>query len=294
MKSCTARLRRVMLAALVGGGAVGCGGETAPPPPDDGNIPVRSGSVTIMGTLDKPATPGPYPVMVFVPGSGRTTREADQPAVDLAVPQGVAVFRYDKRGLGQSTGLFEEVTVANSDRVLNDRAADVAAIVEYLATRPDIRADRIFLWGTSQGAWVAPLVAGKTSRLAFIIALSGGGSSVGTSDHYDELTDDPSVTVAQATAQLAAFPGPFGYDPEPTLRGLTLPVLWIFGGLDRSNPSYFDSTTVDRVRGDFGRDFTIALFPRMNHDLIDVDTGVFPADLFPTVFAWVIQQFGAL
>ena len=134
--------------------------------------------------------------------------------MDLAVPQGVAVFRYDKRGLGQSTGTFEEVTVANSTRVLAERASDVRAIVEFLATRPDIRADQIFLWGTSQGAWVAPLVTTQTSRVAFIIGVSGGGSSVGTSDHYDELTDNPAVTVEQATAQLASFTGPFGYDPE--------------------------------------------------------------------------------
>ena len=120
--------------------------------------------------------------MVFVPGSGRTTRESDKPAVDIALPQGIAVFRYDKRGLGQSTGTFEEVSTENSTRVLADRARDVLAIVEYLSAHPRIRANQIFLWGTSQGAWVAPLVAAQTTKVAFLICVMGGGSPGGHGD----------------------------------------------------------------------------------------------------------------
>src|SRR5262245_19296419 len=149
--------------------------DDAESPENPGTIFVRNGSVTLAGTLDLPSTPGRHPVMVFVTGSGRTTREADRPAVDIALPQGIAVFRYDKRGLGESTGTFEEVSTENSVRVLNDRASDVRAIVEYLAAHPRIRPDQIFLWGTSQGAWVAPLTAAMTSRVAFVINVNGGG-----------------------------------------------------------------------------------------------------------------------
>lgn len=274
------------LSILLTLGAVACGSTEPEEEPDDQHIPIRSGEVTIMGSLDLPTTPGPYPVMIFVPGSGRSTRADDRPAASITLPQGIALFRYDKRGLGQSTGTFEEVTVENSDRVLGLRADDVSAIVEYLAGRNDVKADQILLWGASQGAWVAPLVTARTSKVALIIGVSGGGSSVGTSDHYDELADDPTKSVEELTAALNGFSGPFGYDPVAALRAMTVPALWIFGGLDRSNPTFYDIAQIERVRQENGRDFTIELFPTMNHDLVDANTGTFPSTLFSTVFNW--------
>ena len=271
------------------------GGDPGPGPEPIGPITIRNGDVTLAAILDVPTTPGPHPVMVFVPGSGRGTKESDQAAVDLALPRGIAVVRYDKRGLGQSTGTFEEITVggANSERVLDVRASDVRAIVEYLATRSDIRADRIFLWGTSQGAWVAPLVATRTSKVAFVINVSGGGSPVGTSDYYDGLAAaEPTASIEDLTARLDAFAGPFGYDPRPTLAAVNVPILWLFGGLDRSNPSLYDIAQVERIKQLNGKDFTVELFPRMNHEMIDVDTNQIPADLMPKVATFVAARFG--
>jgi len=252
-------------------------------PQDDGTIRIRNGNVTLAGTLDLPNTAGPHPVMVFVPGSGRTTREADRPAVDIALPQGVAVFRYDKRGLGESTGVFEEVNTENSARVLADRASDVRAIVDWLATRPGIRADRIFLWGTSQGAWVAPLVAALTSRVAFIICVNGGGSPVGTVIEYERIGRNAALSIDEMIRQAAAFAGPFGYDPLPVLTALRTHALWIYGGQDRFTPTALDIARLEQMQNPA---FTVRLFPRMNRDMIDVDTGAFPSTLFPEVFAW--------
>lgn len=269
---------------------IACSDPSEDPP--TGDVFIRNGDVTIAGTLDTPATPGPWPVMIFVPGSGRGTREDDREALDIALPRGVAVFRYDKRGLGQSTGTFEEVSAQNSERVLGLRASDVSAIVDYLAGRPDIRSSQILLWGASQGGWVAPLVAVANSKVAFIICVSGGGSPVGTSDYYDELTDNPAVSVEEATDQLDAFTGPFGYDPRPTLAALRKPALFIFGGLDRSNPSLFDRREIEAIQAAHPVDFTVQFYPRMDHDLVDADTGTFPVDLFPNVFLWAQSKLG--
>jgi len=261
--------------------------DSAAPQEDLRNIMVRNGSVTLAGTLDLPPGAGPFPVMVFVPGSGRTTREADRPAVDLAVPQGIAVFRYDKRGLGQSTGTFEEVSTDNSQRVLADRAGDVRAIVEYLSSHPRIRTDQIFLWGTSQGAWVAPLVAAQTSKIAFIICVLGGGSPVGTVIEYGRVGEDASLSIDEVTRRVSSFAGPFGYDPRATLTSLRVPTLWLFGGQDRRTPSQLDIPRLEQMQN---ANFTIKLYPRMNHDMVDVDTGSFPAALFPDVLAWTAAR----
>ena len=260
-------------------------------PSDKGTIFVRNGAVTLAGTLDLPtAGRAPYAVMVFVPGSGSTTRESDKPAVDVALPQGIAVFRYDKRGLGQSTGTFEEVSTANSERVLADRASDVRAIVDYLARNPKIRANQIFLWGTSQGAWVAPLVAAQTSKVAFVVCVLGGGSPVGTVIEYGRIGQDASLSIDEMARRASTYQGPFGYDPQPTLTALSTPVLWLYGGQDRSTPTQLD---IPRLAALKKSNFTVKLYPRMNHDMVDVDTGTFPATLFPDVFTWAGPMLGA-
>jgi pimeloyl-ACP methyl ester carboxylesterase len=224
--------------------------------------------------------------MIFVPGSGRTTRESDRAAVDVALPNVVAVFTYDKRGLGQSTGTFEEVTTENSERVLTTRASDVRAIVEQMATDPRIRANKIFLWGTSQGAWVAPLVAAQTTKVAFIICVAGGGSPVGTVIEYERQGRDASVSIETLTQRLSTFGGPFGYDPQSTISSLRIPALWIYGGLDRNTPTFLDIPRLEAIRASQSSDFTIAMYPRMNHDMIDVDIGGPPPALFPEMIAW--------
>jgi len=252
---------------------ISCDENSPTAPKGSGDYFIESGNITIAGTLDLPPTDGPHPVAIFITGSGMETREVGQPIVDITIPQDIAVFRYDKRGLGQSTGTFEETGNENSIRVLNDRASDVEAIVDFLATHPDINEDQIFLWGGSQGAWVAPLVAARSENVAFIISVSGGGSSVGISNYYDNLADDDSISIDQLNEMLANYTGIQGYDPVPTLEMLTVPALWIYGGVDRSNPTFYDIATIETIRMEQNKNFTIQLFSHSNHDLIDVRTG---------------------
>jgi pimeloyl-ACP methyl ester carboxylesterase len=275
-------MRRALLLVLA---ASGCG-ESPARVPDAGALFIESGDVMLAATLDLPPGSGPFPAMVFVPGSGRTTRSADRAAVEIALPRGVAVLTYDKRGLGGSTGRYQDVDVENSVELLPERADDVAAIVELLATRADIDPERIFLWGASQGGWVAPLAARRSQHVAFVICASGGGSSVGIEDHYHRLADDESLDVEALTAMLADYTGPAGYDPEATLGELEVPALFIYGGMDRSNPTYHDIANLERIRAESGRDFTILLFPDADHELVDAATGTFDPELFPMTFAW--------
>jgi pimeloyl-ACP methyl ester carboxylesterase len=269
-----------------------CKNDSPTPPADDdapkgaGDFSIKNGGVTITGTLDLPSTPGPYPVMIFIPGSGRETREADKPAQSVLLPQGIALFRYDKRGLGQSTGAYQNVNLLNSAQLIPERASDVLAIVNFLATHQDINPKQIFLWGTSQGAWVAPLVATQSDKVAFVICVNGGGSSVGIEIYYDDLADDESLSIEQLTAMLASYTGAHGYDPAAALQALNMPALWVYGGMDRSNPTFYDIALLEKIKQERNKDFTILLFPNMNHDLIDVTTGQFDPEFFPKIFEW--------
>ena len=48
-------------------------------------------------------------------------------------------------------------------------------VVDELAARPDIDAERVGLWGFSQGAWVAPLAASRSTKVRFLVLLASTG-----------------------------------------------------------------------------------------------------------------------
>jgi uncharacterized protein len=80
-------------------------------------------------------------------------------------PAGYAVFTFDRRGEGASTG---EPSAGRFELL----AADANAVAGALAAHDDVDARRIGLWGISQGGWVAPLAAVRSGRAAFLVLLS--------------------------------------------------------------------------------------------------------------------------
>lgn len=60
----------------------------------------------IEGELFLPEGEGPFPVIIIVPGSGLGPRAESEPFADLFNPVGHAVYIYDKRGIGGSTGSY--------------------------------------------------------------------------------------------------------------------------------------------------------------------------------------------
>jgi len=48
-------------------------------------------------------------------------------------------------------------------------------VVDELAARPDIDAERVGLWGFSQGAWVAPLAASRSTKVRFLVLIASTG-----------------------------------------------------------------------------------------------------------------------
>jgi pimeloyl-ACP methyl ester carboxylesterase len=94
------------------------------------------------------------------------------------VLEGFAVLRYDPPGVGRSKG-------APGFESLDSRAQEAIAAVKYLRSRPDIRPDRVGLWGVSQGGWVISMAAAAAPQeVAFIISVSGSGVSVAEEQVY--------------------------------------------------------------------------------------------------------------
>lgn len=137
----------------------------------------KPAGATLAGTLSVPKGTGPFPCVVMVTGSGPQDRDeallGHRPffvIADHLTRNGIAVLRYDDRGIGKSTGKF---ATATSD----DFAADVLAGVEFLKSRKEVDAKKIGIVGHSEGGLIAPMCAAKSKDVAFIVLLAGTGMS---------------------------------------------------------------------------------------------------------------------
>jgi uncharacterized protein len=137
------------------------------------------GGVTLTGTLTLPAGPGPHPAAVLVGGFGPTSRDGSvgrrrAPYADLAAQlarRGVAVLRYDKRGIGGSDG------PALSWLDARPLTRDAAAAARGLAAVPGMERGRISLIGHSQGGAIA--LAAARSPAIRVVTLGAPGRPLG-------------------------------------------------------------------------------------------------------------------
>jgi hypothetical protein len=127
------------------------------------------------GTLTTPQGEGPHSAVVLLSGSGAQDRNeaivGHRPFLVLAdhlTRQGIAVLRFDDRGVGGSEG---DVTSATT----RDFAGDALAAVAFLKSRPEVDTARIGLIGHSEGALVGPLAAVESEDIAFLVLLAAPG-----------------------------------------------------------------------------------------------------------------------
>ena len=135
--------------------------------------------VRLAGTLGIPDGAGPFPAVVLICGSGPETRDEDVMGhkvflvlADALNRRGIAVLRYDKRGVGESAGNYATAT-------FTDFAADAESALRFLMSRPEIAPDRIGLVGHSEGGAVAPMVAVRESAARFVVLMAAPGVRIG-------------------------------------------------------------------------------------------------------------------
>jgi len=138
-------------------------------------FPNREADITLAGILTLPAGRGPYPAVVLVSGSGPQDRDSTLAGhrtflvlADDLTRRGIAVLRYDDRGVGKSGGDFHASTTA-------DFASDARAAWEYLRSQTGIDGRRTGLIGHSEGAMIGSMVAAQERDVAFLVMLAGTG-----------------------------------------------------------------------------------------------------------------------
>jgi dienelactone hydrolase len=124
----------------------------------------------LWGRLLLPGCPGPHPVVVYVHGSGPVNRYGGT-FHTFFLQRGVAVLAYDKRGYVPDPDAWREPDLATL-------SADVAAAVRLVADRSEIDRNRIGLFATSQGGWVAPPAAALAPEVDYLLVRVGPATTV--------------------------------------------------------------------------------------------------------------------
>ena len=127
----------------------------------------------LVGTLTIPNGEGPFPAMVLVSGSGQQDRDEElmnhRPfwvIADYCALHGIAVLRYDDRGVGGSIGEVKNATSM-------DFSYDAEAAFDYLRNRKEINASKVGILGHSEGGIINFMVSARRPEVAFLVSLAG-------------------------------------------------------------------------------------------------------------------------
>ena len=95
-------------------------------------------------------------------GEGRRDSELYRHLHELLPPAGIGVVTFDRRGEGESTG---DASRGRFEEQVEDALAVLRAI----------DAERVGLWGISQGGWIGPLAAAASDDVAFLVLVASIG-----------------------------------------------------------------------------------------------------------------------
>lgn len=311
-------------------------------------VAFENGAVTLAGTVTLPQGEGPFPAVVLITGSGAQDRDETlfehKPFAvwaDALTRRGVAVLRYDDRGVGGSGG-------GSADETTADFAGDATAAVAFLRSRPEIDPARIGLMGHSEGGAAAQIAAVNGAPIAFMVMIAGSavdGARIVTEQVHEialaagrtpaqaaqardaqarimaavvSNKDDGPAAAAAVEAELAAsgLTGPAAqqsisllssgwyryfaaYDPAEALRGLTVPLLAVYGDRDPTVPADLNREALAALKPDAD----IVVLPGLNHLMQTAETGLpteyatitetLAPSALATVTDWIVRTAGA-
>lgn len=285
---------------------------------EDVAFPSRSVGVTMGGTLTIPAGAGPHPAVILISGSGAQDRDETifnhkpfHVLADHLSRNGVAVLRYDDRGVGKSTGDRLKATSV-------DFSDDAEGGLDFLAKRKDIDPKRVGLLGHSEGGLIAPMIAVRRPETAFIVLMAGSGVD-GEQILYEQgqavlkaqgataerlaaqrgiqekmfgivkSERDPESAAAKLKEVLGSSPAVeqsirnvnsmwfryfLTYNPQPVLEKVKCPVLAINGSLDTQVVASQNLPAIEAALKRGGnQDIETALLPGLNHLMQTAKTG---------------------
>lgn len=212
--------------------------------------------------------------VVIIHGSGQEKRMIEF-ATTLA-KNGIAVLTFDKRGVGESAGIYAgpEVGTNNVDfSNLNLLSLDASAAINTLSKYLPQKKIPIGLIGGSQAGWIIPLTAEKNKKVSFMTIFSGALITSKEQLRFQFYTNGNANfwdTHTEEDARKHTFNDPDKYefvdtDIKHTLSNLSIPGLWIFGGKDIQVPVNLSIEYLDELKAK-GKNYEYKLFPNLGHN----------------------------
>ena len=273
------------------------------------DVVFRNGDVQLAGTLTFPKPQVPrgsgaegtpaqtrrLPTAILVHGSGPQDRNENSPVLatnifrDIAhylSARGVAVLRYDKRGIGQSTGNAEQTS-------MSDLVSDIKAAVAFVRSQPEVDPRRVVLIGHSEGGILAPMVAAADPEIAGVILLAGAARPLdkiitdqvvylnrlagATDQEVQEALNEQEKFYALVRSRadwgevggqrvyLKWFREHFQHDPSATIAQVKAPVLILQGEKDFQVPRGEAVALGEALDKAGHRDHKVVIFPNLDH-----------------------------
>jgi pimeloyl-ACP methyl ester carboxylesterase len=232
----------------------------------------ESQGVTLAGSILTPKEP--LAAVVLVHGSDPVKREMD--FARLLASEGIAVLTYDKRGVGESDGVYVGPSVGtnNIDTTnLNLLANDANAAVNTFRTYLKDKKIPIGLVGFSQAGWIIPIAAGKNPQIEFMVLFSCPTITTLEQLRFQFYTDGndsfwDNHTESDAREHIKNDPDRYQFtatDPKIPLDTLSIPGLWLFGEKDIQIPVKLCIEQLNTFKVQ-GKPFEYTLFSTLGHN----------------------------
>jgi alpha-beta hydrolase superfamily lysophospholipase len=152
----------------------------------DEEVKFNDKKIALSGTLTVPSKGEKHPAVLLVGGREESDREEQGLFTYLANAlgnSGYVVLRFDRRGIGSSSGNSLSVTDTESFN-------DVVAALTYLSGRKEVDPARIALIGHGKGAFYAAKIAAENKTLRTIILMAPSMALSGQADlNFDNLNE---------------------------------------------------------------------------------------------------------
>lgn len=236
------------------------------------DVRFESEGETLAGSILKPKKI--FAAVVIVHGSDPVKREME--FAKLLAKEGIAVLTYDKRGVGESGGVYVGPSVGtnNIDSTnLNLLSHDASAATNTLRTYLKNKKIPIGLIGFSQAGWIIPLTAEKNKDVNFIVIFSGPVISTLEQLRFQFYTNGnenfwDTHKESDAREHIKNDPDKYQFvetNPQKQLSKLTIPGLWIFGGKDIQVPVVLSMENLEKLKAT-GKRYEYSLFPALGHN----------------------------
>lgn len=234
------------------------------------NVTFESEGIKLAGTIFSPKHP--HSAVVVVHGSDRVPRMTK--FAEQLAQNGILVLTYDKRGVGESGGVYAGPEVGTNNisiHNLNLLAKDASSAVDLLKKKEgDLP---IGLVGASQAGWIIPIVASQNQLVDFMVLFSSPTITTleqlrfqfytnGRADFWDNHTEK------EVREHIKNGPDRYQFkptDPIDSLNTLSIPGLWVFGEKDIQIPVKMCIEDLNDLKLK-NKSFDYVLFPSLGHN----------------------------